>query len=273
MRLARFNEFIVAIAGVAVTIGTLVLMGLLVADRMDRIEPPRGLAIDAGNARDGKKPPQNLVFCHALTDVTGTYQYIPVAAVVAEDAERDPSLGAAEAMRVVLADPPARFDALDAYPYSVGGRTFNVVVRALASNSQRLLLDRPAQIVAMDHPAEKCATGEGRTPCDRLLWHLRTADTNGDGTINDRDALVVHSSGLDAGTLTARTPADATVLGVQWIGRTGAWQFLIRRDSNKDGSFTEEDGTELLEASAAGTAMARPLLQQPVREALDAAIR
>jgi hypothetical protein len=67
-------------------------------------------------------------------------------------------------------------------------RVFNVIVRTLSSNAQRLLLDHPAQVSAVALPAAKCAQGEGPVPCGRMLWQIRVQrDTNKDGKLSDED--------------------------------------------------------------------------------------
>jgi hypothetical protein len=264
MKLARYNEIIFALAGTGVLLG-LVAIALFLLFVGNRSGDKPGLLV---NPTKVEKPRQNLVFCPALTEPTGTFQYIPVALVVADDASRDVSLSP-----IAMSKYSSEGSGCGSYQYGSGSRTFNVVIRNLATGDQRLLLDRPGQIVRIHLPTNKCSTGEGPSPCGTVLWEVRSEDTNRDGTINRDDALVAYVSDFGGTKLTALTPTDATVLSVQWISKMEKWQFQVRRDSNKDGKFTEEDGSDLLETSSRNPSQAQAFIRESIMKQLDTAAR
>jgi len=266
MKLARYNEIVVALAGTAFLLGLVVIAGFLLLAGSRSGDKP-GVIV---NPTKVEKPRQNLVFCPAMTEPTGAFQYIPVAVVVANDAGVDATLSPP---KIIAAYSYRSSDGCGAYRYGGSSRTFNVVVRNLATGGQRLLLDHPGQIVRFELPTNKCNVGEGPTPCGTVLWEIRSEDTNRDGTINSDDALVAYVSSLDATKLTALTPSEATLLSVQWVAKKEKWQFQVRRDRNKDGKFTEEDGSDLLETSSRAPSKAQPFIQESIMKDLDAAAR
>ena len=266
MKLERYNHIRFALLGTGAFVG---VTALALWASLDRDIRPPGVIVDPA-ARNADVPPQNLVFCPPIVESTGAYEYVAVGAVVATGASSDP----------VLFDRSVRqssygefFASCNIGGYGRATRVFNVVVRDRAANEQRLLLAEPGLVVSLDVPTEKCVSGEGPAPCGSLLWRLRPADTNGDGAINNLDALVAYVSGPDARALQPVTPADATMLASQWSATSGRWYFQIRRDENQDGRYSDEDGTELLETDAAAPAMGRPFVQPQIAARLLAAVR
>jgi hypothetical protein len=253
MRLERYNQIVIALTGTGALLGGIALLVILALSAFGSSEQ-RGVIVDVPNT---EKPPQNLVFCPPLNDATGAYEYIPVGVVVANDAEQDPLLSVASYGRARSYFDGCAFD-------GAASRTFNVVIRELGSGAQRLLLDEPAQISSLEMPDAECAAGKGQAPCGLLLWFIRSEDSNRDGRINGDDALGAYVSDLAASALTSLTPVDATLLDSQWAPQTNKWQLQIRRDSNKDGRYTAEDGSELLEAETSASATGRPFIQQQV---------
>jgi len=262
VRVARYNEVLFAVIGTivllgGVALGAFALVGLLGG------RPPPGLVVDAPGS---KRPKQTLVACLGRTDPAGAFQYIPVGLVVASEADRDPVLAVRKYAR--------SFGDCDVFGRGDASRIVNAVVRDLETGDQKLALTEPGQVASLAVPESKCSEGEGDTPCDALLWELRTQDTNGDGRIDRNDALAAYVSGLSAGDLRRLTPANATVLRSRWIPKAGKWQFQVRADANGDGRFSEEDGSELLEADAVPTATeAKPVIDATIRESLNEALR
>src|SRR5262249_40217616 len=144
------------IAGTGIVIGLLVITWhALDLGSRPRREP--GVVVKPTKA-DKPVPAQNLVFCPTLTDPTAAFQYVPVAVVVASDAERDPVIGMYAKDKGYSSG-----EGCGAVQYGGASRTFNVVIRDMASGEQRLLLDRPGQIMRIELPDQKCSAGEGRT--------------------------------------------------------------------------------------------------------------
>jgi len=265
VRLARYNEIVLALAGTAFLLGLAAMAGfLLLASVGSRPQP--GIIVNPAKV---EKPAQNLVFCPPLTEASGSFQYIPVGVVVASDARRNPVLSQAR----ITSSASRSFSDCDIYRYGAASRTFNVVIRNMTTGEQRLLMDKPGQVASFELPAKKCSEGKGKTPCGSILWEIRTEDTNRDGTINEEDALVAFVSDLSASALKPLTSHDTTLLEAQWVPKAEKWQLQIRRDTNKDGRYTDEDGAELLETSTRSPSLAQPFLEESIMKTLNAAAR
>jgi hypothetical protein len=268
MKLERYNQIAIAVLATSALVGALAMIVALLWP------PPNGgggsgVIVDP-TARVEDAPPQNLVFCPPIVDPTGAIEYVAVGAVVATDSKLDPILVASQARSRYDGE---YFGSCEIGGYGAATRVFNVVVRDRATNEQRLLLAEPGLVVSVTVPAADCAAGQGPAPCGSLLWRIRPADTNGDGAINGLDAIVAYVSDLNARALQAVTPADATVLAVRWSAASARWYMQVRRDENRDGRYSDEDGAELLETDAAAPAMARPLVAAPIAASLLAMIR
>ena len=263
MKLVRYNEIVMAIVGTLILLGLAAIPVFTLFTAFDRATPA-GLAVGPSS---GPKPKQNLVFCPALTEAGGAFQYIPVGLVVAEDADTDPLLNPGQSY-----NKGSFYEGCGLESYN-SSRIFNVVVRDLKTGRQKLLLDNPGQIGSLDLPDAKCAQGEGVAPCGTLLWEIRMADSNGDGRINRRDTLTAYVSDLEVSKLRALTPPDVTLLQATWIARAGMWQFRMRSDVNGDGRYTDEDGSLLLETDGANPAAATSVVDPAVLETLKASAR
>ncbi|MGH8443747.1 MAG: hypothetical protein ACREVL_00710 [Solimonas sp.] len=284
MKLSRYNEIMFALLGTLLLLGA-ILCGVLIAYAAMEKSPEQGLAI--APPKDGTPAPKRvLTFCSAVTEPGGAFEYIPVSAVVVQNADKaafissGESYGRARYYYASLTD--CRLDS------SIGAtRTFNVVVRDRKTSRQHLLLDKPGQIVTLHTPdPDQCpANGTHRrdddgyhnrssaAPCGKLLWEIRLRDSNGDGRLDDEDALVAYSSDLSASSLQALTPEDATLLSSQWLPDADEWQFTVRRDSNHDGRFGAEDGTELLETRGSAPQAAVSPIAPEVMDGLRRAIQ
>jgi hypothetical protein len=253
-----------ALLGTGFLLGGVVLVGFLA---LSALRPAANSGVIVAT-HDGQKPQQNLVFCPPVTDSTGAYQYIPVGAVVAEDSDRDPMVRMDS-----FAAKHNYFGDCAIEGYGGARRIFNVVVRDLKSGDQHLLLDKTSQIEGLRVPEDKCSSGEGRSPCGFILWEIRTQDTNKDGKINRDDVLTAYISDLSALSLRPMTPPEATLLASQWTPVAKAWHFQIRRDANNDGHFTDEDGSELLEAKVLADATSQPVIDETVLTRLKEAVK
>ncbi len=265
MKLDQYNRIVIALVGTAALLGAAVFVGIFLwPEGGSDVRPGVIVDVDA----DQEKPAQNLVLCPPVVVPDGTHQYIAVGAVVATDATLDPVLGASLARSKYSGSVGCEIRG-----YGGANRIFNVVVRDIETNEQRLLLPSPGLVGSFDVPDPKCAAGEGAAPCGLLLWRIRASDTNGDGTINDSDAQIAYVSDLTARALHPLTPPDATVLLTQWSPIDAKWHFQIRRDANADGRYSEEDGAELLEAETTVSAQARPIVDPQILESLLRVVR
>ena len=151
--------------------------------------------------------------------------------------------------------------------------TFNVLIRQGTSGEQHLLLQQPAVLSTLAQPGAKCANGEGEAPCGILLWTLWDADTTHDGAINYLDARRLYASEPNGKNLRPIGPEDATVLDWTWHAKTKSLFVTVRRDTNKDGKFTDLDSTELLVTPSDLSTPAVPVLDPALRKTLEEALR
>ncbi len=268
MTLQRYNQIAIAVTSTVALMGILILIAFAIFQSLSHREP-QGLAV---RHDDKPKPKQNLVLC-APARVSGSeYEYIAVGAVVQRDADETPSM----ALRTYVASVDygeSKFADCGLSPLRHSGRIFNVVIRNVRTGEERMLLSQPGQIETLNVPGEKCDRGEGSLPCGWLLWTIRPADSNNDGLINGRDAVVAYVSELSAVDLKQVTPSDATVLSRVWSPEDHSLIFQIRRDTNGDKEFTDEDGSDLLRVDLEKPVMGVALLTDTTKKKLEEALR
>jgi len=263
MVLKRYNEILFAVLGTFAVLGlfamAMSLMGRTTAS------PTDGIAISQPMATKGK---QNLIVCPPVSVTGSDFEYFPVGVVVEANARLRPGVAA---MRFARSQPFDRF--CGGSYFGADARIFNAIVRNRVSGEQELILDGPAQIQEVTLPDPECDAGEGDVPCGIVLWKMRIQDTNHDSVINRDDALTVAVSHADAKDLRVVTPSSATVLASQWDPEANKFYFLIVEDTNGDGSFSGEDGSEILETSATNATLAQAVVAPSVMERLAQAVR
>lgn len=264
MRVERYNQLLFAVLGTAAIVGGIALAVGVTLLTLREAQPARILV----NQQSPDRPRQELLFCEPTIVPESGLQLLPVA-VRAVDESND----------VRVTSPPglASYSPSDRNcglsRYSWGGQIFNVVVRTLQADQQRLLLDRPAQVEALHLPHENCAEGEGSVPCDVLQWHIRDTDTNGDGAISEEDALVAYHSTAAVDELRPVTPREASLVTFVWDSERNSILFQVRFDRSGDQRFDERDPTEVLELALAPGSTAREIITPEIRRALEAQVR
>jgi hypothetical protein len=264
MTLQRYNQIAIAILSTLAFAG-IAAIAVIAADNTFGKRDTQGISI--GHS-DRPKQKENLVLCLPEHVAGSDYEYFPVAAVVAADEHETPILASARVFKYEYDAAFAGYCGRSGY-----GRIFNVAVKNIRTQEERLLLAKPAQVVSLIVPDEKCKEGAGQLPCGTLLWTLRPTDTNKDGTIDYKDAAVAYLSGESAVELTQLTPLDTTFLSARWIAEQRTLLLQIRRDTNKDGQFTEEDGSEVTAVSLDHPAMGTPALKGEILKTLSAVLQ
>ncbi len=263
MVLKRYNEILFAVLGTLAVLGLFALALSLIG--RTTASPTDGIAINQTMAAKGK---QNLIVCPPVSVAGSDFEYFPVGVVVEANADMRPGVAA---MRVGRRQ---SFGSRCGGSYfGADARIFNAIVRNRVSGEQALILDGPAQIQEVTLPDPECDSGEGDVPCGIVLWKVRTQDTNHDNVINRDDALAVAVSHADAKDLRVVTPSSATVLASHWDPAANKFYFLIVEDTNGDGGFSGEDGSEILETSATNAALAQAVVEPSVMERLVKAVR
>lgn len=273
MNLKKYNQLLVAVLGTAGLLGAGGILMLIVAESVSENRVPRILIAD--QEPDGARiDEQELLFCSpSFIDGSGV-QLIPVA-VRNLDEDQDVRLRSGSLAAVSYAESRSMYYGGGCRLSRYGGssRIFNVIVRSDAMSPQRLLLDEPAQIDSLTLPHDSCVEGEGSLPCGMLLWLIRDRDSNGDGAIDDRDALVAFHSDLQVTELRAATPADVSVVSFSWDSKRGSILYLVRTDRSGEGTFDGDDSTELLEFALGESETAARVVAPEIRASLEERIR
>jgi hypothetical protein len=273
MKLSQYNEYLWAVVG---TIALLLLGPELfqkaqwLVSSSDRpnleIVPGADQPATLGGP-DGKAASQRLLFCDVVDVPGSTTRFVPVAVANATDADEDVSVYGLAALRVNYdSEPGWRMTGCE-------GPRFNVIVWDVEAGAQRLLLDEPRPVTNLVVPDEKCSDGQGRAPCDRLLWAIHFADTNSDGRIGFDDAEALFVSDLAATALTQVSPPGANVIDHGWQVKTDKLWLRVRPDRNGDDKYDPRDGSDLLETSFRNPGVAQPIVDEVIRKRLEAWIR
>lgn len=264
MTLERYNQILWATLGTIVFFGAIVLVIWLIAIQNDDGTQPSIVLAKPNEA----KPRQDLVFCEPIVIRGAKRQLIPVAVVNKDDPDSEKT--------VMLPGSGARFKSDYSYSpsncgfnqYGGSSRIFNVIVRDTQTEQQWLLLNRPAQIESMYVPSERCDKGEGGVPCGFIQWHIRDRDTNKDGVIDNKDALVVFFSDDKATSLNVLTTYGGTLLNSVWDRDRNSILYQLRIDSNGDGKFDKGEGTNIYEYTIGKSNLAEPIVDEKVRKEL-----
>jgi hypothetical protein len=147
--LQRYNKIVWAVVGTVALLGAAVLAVMLFFFRTPEPKPP---TIVLGKPNEARIQ-QNLVFCEPIV-VPGTQrQLLPVAAVNAEDANSEKSVVYFESALSRGESSYYPRSGCGLHDYSGRSHIFNVVVRDTITSRESLLLNRPAQIAAVNVPA------------------------------------------------------------------------------------------------------------------------
>lgn len=258
MRLQKYNEITFAILSTVALLGALAGIATFLLSTITNREP-RGVVVNHPNKPMSK---QALLFCLPTSIAGSNYEYYPVGAVVQRNAGENPILAASQSSKL-------GYDRFTGCQLGSFSRTFNIVIRNTNSGEERLLSEQPGQVESLKGPSEKCKGGEGDMPCKYLLWVLRSVDTNKDGTINQDDASTAYISNLDGTELRPVTPPAATVVSSSWLPKSNRLVFQLRFDTNKDGKFTEEDGSSILDTDASNPAQVQNAFHDPIMKRLQ----
>jgi len=272
MNIKRYNQILVAVLGTAGLLGAMGILLLIAVEYVREDREPRIVLEESANG-EVDEIEQDLMFCSPTFVHGSAMQLIPVAVRSRnEDGEVRLRSGGL-----------ARSAAYSKGSYYRGGchlsqhmkssQIFNVIARGAGTSSQRLLFTKPTQLAEFHMPHEACAERVGGLPCDMLLWLVRDRDSNGDGAIDDSDGLVAYHSDLKATALHAATPQEVSVVSFTWDTERNSLLYLVRIDQSGDGSFDEDDPTELLEFVIGTSAIASDFVAPAIRASLEEKLR
>jgi hypothetical protein len=274
MKLARYNEYLFAIGGTLAAFLLFAGVADLALRRMTDPPAPEvaviaGAGSDSAEGKAASTDGQRLAFCDVNTVYGSPIALVPVTVVNALDPD------AAAAVYGLASQWTGPFGSgSDGYETPVCDRPrFNFIVWDTVTGKQRLLLPEPRPVDDPVTPDRDCGKLGGGIRCDRIIWKIRSADSNGDGRISSDDLQVMFVSDLTAEDLIQVSPPGTAVLDFGWLDRSGMLWIRSRRDANGDKTYDERDGSELLVTPFADPGIAQPIIEDGVRARLDGWIR
>ncbi len=140
----------------------------------------------------------------------------------------------------------------------------NVIFYDKASGSCTLLLSTRAVISSFYWP-QKRANGEP-AQVDYLLFGVSDRDTNGDGFINGKDAVVLWMTNLAGRSPTRLTPEDAHAEEIDSDDGGRSLYIRVANDSDGDRQFTDRDERTLLRVDTAAPGLGTQMVSQEVQK-------
>lgn len=244
MNLRRYNEVLLALVLSVALIG-LIVHAIHYAWHRHAADPAN---TDGTPIRTNKDPAgpvkRSVALCLPVFAVGTDYQYFPVTTVAGSGA---PPVDPHTSCRLAEGSSDGIVD---------------VMIRNSATNEQRLLLNRPGQVLDMALPDPACASGAGAVPCGTIFWLIRDEDSNQDGVVDSRDSTILYVSDLSARELFRISPQDASVLEWTWNSRSNEVLLQVLRSTG---------GTEVVNArlqpAAPGTVVVQPRVLEQLQRA------
>jgi hypothetical protein len=149
----------------------------------------------------------------------------------------------------------------------------NVLIRNAETGALHRALDENSVIYTLDYPtAAEVDDDRAFPPAGMLFWEIATADTSGDGIIDDKDDVGAYVSDADGRNMKRITPAASRLLSRTYDRQRNTLLLQVLRDTNSDKKLDDEDFPSLVEASVTRRTIVREVidpetLAQMMREA------
>jgi len=148
------------------------------------------------------------------------------------------------------------------------GPCHNLIFINKKSGQAEKLLNERAYIDSVFFPDKKYLAEEKTKPTFILL-EIAKKDTNGDGTINNKDALAGYLVGLDGKGLTQITPSDTNMVSWRYDQDSKKLFVKVVEDTNGDKKFTEEDNEKILIVDTDKPGMGQELVPEDIKKDID----
>lgn len=262
-----YNRVMFAVIGTGVVV--MVTIGLVAAAVKvtgSLFGDSRAMPVAAGNGAVGADEPARYDFCLPIQIPESAYQLIRVSSdrLVVHNA--------------TFAPKPEKKSYSGVYDYGESSRetcgfrgkdhptaVVNVLVRNAETGAVHTALAENAVVYTLEYPMERGSDDIDEKPfppAGTLFWEIATADTSGDGVIDDDDDLGAYLSDADGRNLKRITPVPSRVLAKQYDKARNALLLNILRDTNGDGKLDDKDQDSLVESDVASRAMLREVLNQ-----------
>ncbi len=152
------------------------------------------------------------------------------------------------------------------------GPCHNLLFIDKKSGKTEKLLNERAYIGAVFFPEKKSQPEEKSRPTFILL-KIGKVDTNGDGTINDKDALAGYLVGLDGKNLTQITPSGSNMSSWRYDQDSKKLFVQVVDDTDGDKKFTEEDRERILVVDTEKPGMGQELVPAAIKKEINKVIQ
>lgn len=174
---------------------------------------------------------------------------------------------------------PAKLDYRDAssspwMPGAWGGavRWHNAIIRDMTSGSEWMVLDRRG-VISQWWTLGPRPKGDETFRSAAMVFIATTADSNGDGLLNDLDANAAIIAEADGTNPRVATPAHAQVWSTAFDQEKGLIYLFVVTDTTGDGKFGTDDAGGPYVVSTAAVGPATPLLTDGIRGKVESLLR
>lgn len=272
MNLDKISKIIWLMIGIVFLIGILMVVGSIVWGIVNTKRfQPEGIQVEpAKDAEEGGHVLRTVYEMPLLTEGS-EFIVVPVSLKkVAQDEDRGSYLLSSKRVSSKGSWSYARVDFIN-YNY-FDGPCHNLVFINKKSGQAEKLLNERAYIGAVYFPVKKSLPEEKPQPAFILL-KMGKHDTNGDNTINDKDALAGYLVGLDGKGLTQITPPDTDMTSWRYDKDNKKIFVNIIEDTNKDKKYTEEDQEKILVVGEESPGMGQELISEAIKKEIEEVIR
>ncbi len=253
-----FKELFQATAGLAILFAT--VMALITAfvyfgNKQDRSGGVQVAPVKSSE-RD-KDTRRSLIICDPVVIPKSDFHLIPIAVAELEEKKSIMGYSSRKPTNCVFSQ------------YGRSGKIQNVLIRNVATGEQSLFLKGPALISQLKYAKHGSKEKPNFVPQGKLYWEMRTSDTNEDGMINGKDALVCYFSDLNGTNLRPLLPEKSTILSKVHDSSKALLLIRVRMDSNGDHEFTSVDDMEILQVNLHDPQVGEPVLSPEIRASLQ----
>ncbi len=126
------------------------------------------------------------------------------------------------------------------------GPFYNLVFIDKTTGVSKLLLEQKGFIQNVCFPEKSYSEKEDKTPPTFIFYRMALVDTNGDGVLNEKDALPGYVSNADGTHLSQVTPANTSVTSWRYDPEGKKLFIEVIRDLNQDRKFNWDDPKTIL---------------------------
>lgn len=235
MKIERYNQIIWAIVGTVMFLGVLSILIISSVSLFNSAQKQRGVrVIQPGRTEAIDRVTEKAVYADPI--ITDHSEYVMIPVEIREISKSDGAFGSIKAG--YYGSSYSKITHI--YHGFYFGRFNNVVFYNKNSGNSHLLLNKKALISSFYFPYEK-EDGKDKPITKFLLFGISDKDTNGDGLINEKDAIVGHMSDLSGRNLQQVTPENTQLIDLRVDKNIDAIFLRIKKDSNNDKRFSDED--------------------------------